>query len=162
MRDNGDENTARAATSLLVATVAMIALAGLVTPATAADIGQIKVSKGQVSVERNGATLPGEVGTRLQSADVLKTGPDGSVGITMSDNSVLSAGPNSVLSLDRYEFDGTDKGKFDAQLKKGSLSVISGRIAKQSPDAMTIRTPSAILGVRGTEFVVTASDWTGN
>jgi hypothetical protein len=36
--------------------------------------------------------------------------------------------------------------------------VISGRIAKQAPDAMTIRTPSAILGVRGTEFAVSVSD----
>jgi hypothetical protein len=36
--------------------------------------------------------------------------------------------------------------------------VISGRIAKQAPDAMTVRTPAAILGVRGTEFVVTVND----
>jgi hypothetical protein len=132
---------------------------GLVTSATAADIGQIKVSKGQVSVDRNGQTLAGSVGTRLEPSDVLKTGPDGAVGITMIDNSLLSAGPNSILSLDRYEFDATtDKGRFDAQLKKGSLAVISGRIAKQSPDAMTLRTPSVILGIRGTEFAVTADD----
>jgi hypothetical protein len=137
----------------------MTALAlGIVTSASAAEIGQIKVSKGQVSVERNGHALPGNVGMRLEPSDILETGPDGSVGITMSDNSLLSAGPNSILSLDRYEFDGTDKGRFDAQLKKGSLAVISGRIAKQAPDAMTVRTPSAILGVRGTEFVVTVND----
>jgi hypothetical protein len=125
----------------------------------AADIGQIKVAKGQVSIERNGQTLPGEVGLRLQPADVLKTGADGSVGVTMSDNSLLSAGPNSVLALDRYEFDSTtSEGQFEASLQKGSLSVISGRIAKQSPDAMKVRTPSAILGVRGTEFVVNVND----
>ena len=98
-------------------------------------------------------------GTRLRTADVLKTGADGSVGVTMSDNSLLSAGPNSILSFDRYEFDSTtNQGQFDASLKRGSLSVVSGRIAKQSPDAMTVRTPSAILGVRGTEFVVSADD----
>jgi len=77
----------------------------------------------------------------------------------MSDDSLLSAGPNSILALDRYEFDTTtNQGKLDASLRKGSLAVISGRIAKQSPDAMTVRTPSAILGVRGTEFVVTADE----
>jgi hypothetical protein len=96
---------------------------------------------------------------RLETADVLKTGADGSVGITMADNSLLSAGPNSILSLDRFEFDATtSQGQFDAQLRKGSLAVISGRIAKQSPEAMTVRTPSAILGVRGTEFVLSAND----
>ena len=89
-------------------------------------------------------------------ADVVKTGADGSVGITMTDNSLLSAGPNSVLALDRYDFDPTtNAGRFDASLRKGTLAVVSGRLAKQSTDAMTVRTPSAILGVRGTEFVVT-------
>jgi hypothetical protein len=133
------------------------AAAGVFASATAAEIGQIKVLKGQVSVERSGQVMPGNLGMRLQVADVLKTGPDGSVGITMNDNSLLSAGPNSVLSLDRYDFDPTtNQGRFDTELKKGSLSVISGRIAKQAPDAMTVRTPSTILGIRGTEFVVSA------
>jgi len=138
----------------------MIAAALLLcSPAGAAEIGQIKISKGQVTVERNGAALPATVGMRLETADVLKTGADGSVGITMADNSLLSAGPNSILSLDRFEFDPTtSQGQFDAQLRKGSLAVISGRIAKQSPEAMTVRTPSAILGVRGTEFVLSAND----
>ena len=71
--------------------------------------------------------LPGTVGLRLETADVIKTGADGSVGITMADNSLLSAGPNSILSLDRFEFDPTsNQGQFDAQLQKGSLAVDLG------------------------------------
>jgi hypothetical protein len=133
--------------------------AGAPLPAFAADVGQIKVAKGDVVVQRGAETLPGRVGLRLAASDVVTTGPDGSVGITMSDDSLLSAGPNSILALDRYEFDGTtSQGRFDASLQRGSLAVISGRIAKQSPEAMTVRTPSAVLGVRGTEFVVTAND----
>jgi len=129
------------------------------TLADAADIGQIKISKGQVAIEREGTTLPASVGVRLQTADIVKTGSDGSVGITMDDDSLLSAGPNSVLSLDRYAFDPTtNRGRFDASLNRGTLAVISGRIAKQAPDAMTVRTPTAILGVRGTTFAVSAND----
>jgi hypothetical protein len=124
---------------------------------SAADIGQVKVVRGQVDVERNGRTMPAKVGMRLETADVVKTGADGAIGITMADNSLLSTGPNSILALDRFDYDPTtNQGRFDAALQKGSLSVISGRMAKQSPDAMTVRTPSAILGVRGTEFVVSA------
>ncbi len=131
----------------------------LAVSASAADIGQIKVSKGQVTVEREGRAVPAAVGTRLQVSDVVKTGADGSVGITMDDDSLLSAGPNSVLSLDRFAFDPTTRnGRFDASLNKGTLAVISGRIAKQAPDAMTVRTPTAILGVRGTEFAVSVND----
>jgi hypothetical protein len=134
-------------------------LSGWAATANAAEIGQIKIAKGQVGIERQGKSVPGIVGARLQTSDTVKTGPDGSVGITMDDDSLLSAGPNSVLSLDRYAFDATtNQGRFDTSLNKGTLAVISGRIAKQSPDAMTVRTPNAILGVRGTEFVVSAND----
>jgi len=120
-----------------------------------AEIGQLKSANGDVWIERSGARLPGTVGTRVRTADVVKTGADGSAGMVMVDNSLLSIGPNSVLSLDRLDYDATtQRGQFDSSLSKGSLSVVSGRIAKQSPDAMSVRTPSAILGVRGTEFVV--------
>ena len=91
----------------------------------AAEIGQIKTSKGQVTVERAGQVLPGAVGLRLEAADTLKTGADGAVGITMRDNALLSAGPNSILSLQRFEFDPTSQvGRFDAQLQRGTLAVM--------------------------------------
>jgi hypothetical protein len=139
-------------TAVLLAAWALVALS-----AQAADIGQVKVSKGRVEIERHGATLPAPVGTRLEAADVVKTGADGSVGITMTDDSLLSAGPDSVLELSQYAYDPTTrKGRFDASLGKGTLAIVSGRIAKQSPEAMTVRTPDAVLGVRGTEFVVSA------
>lgn len=140
----------RVALSIVCAVAAMAA-------AAAADIGRVKVAKGEVMIERGGQRLAATVGMAVQDRDVLHTGADGSVGISMTDNALLSAGPNSVLALEQYEFDdASGKGRFDASLAKGSLAVVSGRIAKQSPDAMTVRTPFAVLGVRGTEFAVTA------
>lgn len=132
---------------------------GLALPAAATDVGRIKSAKGQVTVERAGGSVPGAVGMRLQASDTVRTGGNGAVGITMDDDSLLSAGPDSVLVLERYAFDpATNQGRLDASLNKGTLAVISGRIAKQSPDAMTIRTPAAVLGVRGTTFVVSADE----
>ena len=132
---------------------------GLALSAAQAEIGQIKSAKGQVAVERKGQVLAGQVGMLLELSDVLKTGADGAVGLTMRDNSLLSAGPNSILALERFEFDPTtSQGRFDTQLRRGTLAVVSGRIAKQSPEAMTVRTPSAVLGVRGTEFVVSVDE----
>jgi hypothetical protein len=138
---------------------ALVAALALASPVTATDIGRVKSAKGQVTVERTGASLPVAVGMRLQASDTVRTAGDGSVGITLNDDSLLSAGPNSVLVLERYAFDATtNQGRLDASLNKGTLAVISGRIAKQSPDAMTIRTPAAVLGVRGTTFVVSADE----
>jgi len=68
---------------------------------------------------------------------------------------MMSAGPNSSLTLDKFSFNSTThEGRLDTSIRSGTLSVISGKIAKQSPEAMTIRTPAAILGARGTEFFV--------
>ena len=123
------------------------------------DVGRVKVVKGQVTVQRAGQPLPATPGMQLRAADEVRTGADSAVGITMSDNSTLSAGPNSVLALDRYNFDTTThQGRFDSSLRQGTMAVISGKIAKLSPESMTVRTPAAILGVRGTEFVVSAGD----
>jgi hypothetical protein len=123
--------------------------------AVANDVGQVKVTKGTAHVEREGQRFPAAVGMPIRQADTLVTGADGTVGVTFADNSLLSVGPNSVLAIDKFAFDpGTHEGQFDASLKKGTLAVVSGKMVKQSPDAMRVRTPASILGVRGTEFIV--------
>ena len=65
----------------------------------------------------------------------------------------------SVLAIDRFAFDSTThQGSFESSLRKGTLAVVSGKLAKQSPEAMKVRTPAAVLGVRGTEFLVRTGD----
>src|SRR2546422_128655 len=119
---------------------------GAASAEAAEDAGHIKVSNGIVQIERSGQRLPAPVGSVVQQGDV---------GITFRDNSLLSVGPDSVLSIDRFVFDSTThQGAFESSLKQGTLAVVSGKLAKQSPDAMTVKTPAAILGVRGTEFLV--------
>ena len=127
--------------------------------ALAADAGEIKVVRGAAHIERGAERLPVKVGMPVQEADRVVTGIDGTVGITFADNSLLSIGPSSNLAIDRYVFDTTTHaGKFDSTLSKGTLAVVSGKMVKQSPDAMHVRTPSAIMGVRGTDFVVKVAD----
>ena len=139
--------------------ITFVAGAMLATTALANDVGQIKTSKGAVHIERDGQKLPATVSTKVRQSDTVVTGADGSVGITFVDNSLLSAGPNSTLEIRRYTFDPTTHaGAFDTRLARGTLSVVSGKIARQTPGAMTVRTPAAILGVRSTEFVVRAEE----
>ena len=146
-------------TSKLRGCALAVIVSAFTVPSTAADIGQVKVVKGTVTVERAGQAIAAAVGTPVQAGDVVRTAANASVGITMVDDTLLSAGPNSVLTLDRLDYDPTMRsGRLDATLGAGTLAVVSGRIAKQSPEAMTLRTPLAILGVRGTEFAVSAHD----
>ena len=138
-----------------IALMLPMVLAVGVAVAAAEDAGQIKVSTGSAQIERSGKKLPAKVGQVVQQGDVVITGSDGSVGITFRDNSLVSIGPDSVLAIDRFVFDSTThQGAFDSSLKQGTLAVVSGKLAKQSPEAMKVKTPAAILGVRGTEFLV--------
>lgn len=125
--------------------------------AAAADdvAGMFKVVRGAVTVQRQGASLPAQVGMPVYQSDRIVTGADGSAGITFEDNALLSLGPSSQLDLDRFSFDSTThEGAFEASLDRGKLAVVSGKIAHQQQDAMKVRTPSTILGVRGTKFLV--------
>lgn len=139
---------------ILLAAVAFCAFA-----AHASSVAEVKIVKGSATVDRQGQKLPVTVGMKLQQADVITTGKDGAVGITFTDNSLMSTGPNSVLALDTYRFDTTTHaGESQTSLRRGTVAVVSGKMVKQSPEAMKIRTPSSIMGVRGTEFVVKVDD----
>jgi len=134
--------------TLTLALFASVALA-------AGEAGQVKTVKGSAHVERDGQQIPATAGMTILESDTLVTGDDGSLGVTMTDNCLLSVGPNSTLAIDKYAFNSTTHaGTFDASLQKGSLAVISGKMVKQSPDAMRVHTPATVMAVRGTEFVV--------
>lgn len=146
----------------LVPALALLAALAVHMPAGAAEdgpIGQVKNASGAVFIERGGARIPLKAGDRLVQTDTVITGNDGSAGITFADNSMMALGPDSTLALERFQFNSTtNEGLFATQLRTGTLAVKSGRIVQQTPEAMTIRTPAALLGVRGTEFVVRAGD----
>ncbi|MEO7741914.1 MAG: FecR family protein [Usitatibacter sp.] len=133
----------------------MVVAVGFSGAALAADIGLVKVSRGSVEIQRDGARMPAGVGAGLRNADVIVTGADSSAGITFTDNSLVSIGPNSVFAIDKYRFDTTTHvGEFEGNLRQGRLAAASGKMVRQAPESMKIRTPSAIMGVRGTDFVV--------
>tara|TARA_B100000614_G_scaffold117604_1_gene105647 strand:- start:555 stop:1007 length:453 start_codon:yes stop_codon:yes gene_type:complete len=141
----------------VLASTALAFLAFAVT-AHAADpvvIGQVKTVTAPTHIERDGDSLAAAVGSAVYQSDVIVTGAGGSVGITFKDNSLFSAGPDSRIALEQFRFDSSKmSGNFLASVEKGTLSVDSGDIARGSPDAMKIKTPSAILAVRGTAFLI--------
>lgn len=123
------------------------------------QIAQVKTVSGQVSIQRGGATIPVKVGDPLFEKDTIDTGADGAIGVTFIDNTVMSTGPNSEVALEQYRFDSNNfNGSMLADMRKGTLDMVSGDIAKSSPGAMKVKTPEAILGVRGTHFVVQVPD----
>src|SRR5579883_2348572 len=118
-------------------------------------VGQVKKVSGQAFIVRDGVRTPASLGDGVLEKDVIETAADGAIGITFIDNTVISAGPNSQIALDEYHFDsGNFQGGMLANMRRGTLTVVSGDIPRTGPGAMKIRTPTAILGVRGTTFAV--------
>ena len=135
--------------------VAMALLLAAGAMAAEGEIAMIKTVAGEAVIIRGGQRLPAKVGDLLLEKDTIETGPNGTVGITFTDNTVMSAGPNSEVALAEYNFDSSNfNGSMLTDVEKGTLAVVSGDIARSSPQAMKIKTPTAILGVRGTRFTV--------
>jgi hypothetical protein len=137
-----------------------VLLALALPPSTAAAqgqrIGQIKTATGEAFIMRGGQRLPAKVGDPVYESDAIETGAAGSaLGLTFVDGTVFSTGPETQIALSQFRFDpGNAKGELLADVKKGTLSVVSGDITRSSPGAMKIKTPTAILGVSGTTFAV--------
>jgi len=139
----------------ILAAFCIAALAALPVRAEGPAIAQVKTAAGGAFAMRDGKRLPVKAGDALYEKDVLQTDADGSVGITFTDNTVLSLGPGSEAALSEYTFDSSNfQGAMLTDMHKGTLSMVSGDIARSSPGAMKVRTPTAILGVRGTSFAV--------
>jgi hypothetical protein len=120
-----------------------------------AEIGRIKRTAGTAAVERGKARILPAPGLQLLSGDRLVTGKDGRISLTFIDNTRFSVGPNSKIAIDQFDYDRTtQRGTFLTRVNRGSLAVVSGQIAKSGRDAMKVRTPTSLLGVRGTRFVV--------
>lgn len=129
--------------------------AALLATSAAAEIGRVKSAVGAVRVLRAGKPLPVGPGLKLEQGDVVATGKTGRVGISFVDDTRFAVGPNSQVTLSEFGYDRTRQtGSFVTKVDRGSLGVVSGRIAKSKRDAMRVRTPTSMLGVRGTKFVV--------
>ena len=132
-----------------------VCVCGFAMTAAAVEVGHVKVANGAATVQRGTEKIAAVPGMKIFAADVIMTGADGAVGITFVDNSLISTGPNSVFAIDQYTFASTTHvGQFDGTLKKGTLAAISGKMVKHVPESMRIHTPSSVMGVRGTEFLV--------
>lgn len=127
-------------------------------PAHAADAaGIVKRLQGAVTLQRGAQALPLAPGTAVQVGDRVVTGADGAIGLTMADDTLLTAGPGSTLVISDFRFNSTtNDGGLLVTLLKGTLNVVTGLIAKQTPQAVNVQTRNAVMGVRGTEFIVDA------
>ena len=120
-----------------------------------APAGRIKVVTGSAFIVRGATTIPAHPGQEVFEADGLRTGADGTIGVTLKDDTRLSLGPGSEVKLERFLF-APGSGGLGMVLKfmRGVAAYVSGRMAKLAPDSIRLETPAAIVGVRGTSLAI--------
>jgi hypothetical protein len=143
----------------MVALASSWALAQTYVPAPVEPAGRVKTLQGTASISTQSQTAEAVMGMPVFKGSVIQTGKNSSIGLTFKDGTVLSLGPDTRLTVDAYVYDPNQgQYKFGANLGKGVLNYISGAIAKARPDAVSVKTPGAVIGVRGTNFVVKAEE----
>jgi len=127
--------------------------------AEGAKAGFIKSVSGKAFIERQKHSVAAKAGASLYEGDVMVTGPDAAMGVIFQDNGVLSLGPNTRVAVEKFAFDPDgQKLSFAAKIGKGTLTYASGLIGKLRPKAVTIETPTAVCGLRGTNIAVKVDD----
>jgi hypothetical protein len=118
-------------------------------------VGYVKTASGAAWIVTADAAVPAQPGTPVYASSRLKTGTPGSLGVTLKDETQLSCGPDTELAIDEYLY-APSQGKLGlvTSLVRGSLEYLSGVIAKLKPDAVSVKTPTGTIGIRGTHFVV--------
>ena len=111
-------------------------------------IGKIKGTKGIASVNRNGKMIPAFPQMKVYLNDILITGSDGVIGVLLEDNTLLSMGHMSRLTLDKFDFSPADN-KYALQLRmeQGTFVYLSGLLGKLAPHAVQIETPSGNISM---------------
>ena len=118
-------------------------------------LGTFKTVQGQVTLAQGDTRRAAVVGGALLPQERLSTGADGIAAVTLRDGTVLTLGPDSSLDLAEFDFNSTtQEGSMWVKLARGSLRVITGLIAKLQPEKVKVTTPTAVIGVRGTDFIV--------
>lgn len=117
--------------------------------------GDIKTLSGTVHVLRAGKSFVPLVGDRVEAMDSIRTGSNGSIGMSFVDGTRLSLGPSSEFSVQEYQFAPLEGDfAFVVKLLKGTAAYTSGKLGKLSPSSVKITTPQATIGIRGTSFVL--------
>lgn len=117
--------------------------------------GLLKNASGDVQIQREGNVIKGTQGIDLLAKDVLITGEKSYAGIIFTDGTLFTIGPDTHFTLKTYRFEPKNNiYDFSMYLESGTGLYQSGKISKLAPEAVSLSTPKATVGIRGTRFII--------
>ena len=128
---------------------------GTLTSAQADVAGRLTQVEGRVDILRGGKlpAIPVKVEDGVQTGDVIRTKSQSKAQITFIDNSTMTISPESRVGIETYMFDSAqNKRNAVVQLFQGLAHVVVSKIFKAAEPDFVVKTQTAIMGVRGTDF----------
>lgn len=131
----------------------------LSTPAYA-GIGSITEFRGAGQIKRGAKASPAAKGAGVEKMDTISTNSQGRFKISFNDATTVNITENSRLVIDDFVYDGSNKskGKLGLKLALGTARYTSGAIGHSNSRGVGIRTPTATIAVRGTDFVMSVDE----
>jgi len=131
----------------------------LLPQVTNAAVGTVTEQTGPTEIQRDKASIPSNVNSGVEMNDAVVTAK-ARVGITFEDDTKVEITEQSKLVIDDFVYDPAhgDAGKLGLKVAIGTARYASGQIAKDNPQSVKIETPTATIGVRGTDFSMTVDE----
>ncbi|MDP2809719.1 MAG: FecR domain-containing protein [Rhodocyclaceae bacterium] len=120
--------------------------------AQAQQAGRIDLMEGGVSiVDSKDKPKALRIGEAVRQGDTITTGRDGEIHMRLDDGSVLAVRPDARMTIVRFQNKGRDTDSSVLSLARGALRAITGWIGRRNPNSVRIQTPTATIGIRGTD-----------
>jgi hypothetical protein len=143
---------------LFLQSLVLVTLLLLNPTISSADIGKITEQTGPTEIKRDTSIIPSSIQSRVEMKDTITTA-NGKAGITFQDDTKVQITEHSRLIIDSFVYDDSKKtGKLGMKMALGTIKYASGQIAKNNPQQVIIETPTATIGVRGTDFSGTVDE----
>ena len=124
-----------------------------------AEVGKVTEQTGPTEIQRDKQSIESQLNSGVEMNDAVVTA-NGKAGITFRDETKVEITEQSKLVIDEFVFDPnqSDAGKLAIKVAMGTAKYASGQIAKENPQSVKIETPTATIGVRGTDFSMTVDE----
>lgn len=143
---------------LFLQSLALVITLLLSLTTTNADVGKVTEQTGLAEIKRGTSVVPSSVQSEVEMNDTVTTA-NGKAGITFKDDTKVQITEHSKLVIDTFVYDESKKtGKLGMKMALGTIKYASGQIAKNDPQQVMVETPTATIGVRGTDFSGTVDE----
>ena len=120
-----------------------------------ANIGNIMALKGSAEIHRGANNiLTAKSGMKIEEGDKIITQSKTRAQIILNDDTIITVGANSSFQFDKFFFDGSKKSTLSMRMNRGFFRSVTGKIGKIAPERFKVKTSSATIGIRGTDFSV--------